>query len=118
MLALGALEMGIVEPELYMPCEGKFLLPNYSRPFNDWETHGSVNVVRAIQASCDVYFYEVANKMGIEKMSLFLKKFNLGAPTKIDINPEKNGVVPNKEWKRNNFSSRENQSWPGGFRCT
>ena len=114
MIALGALEMGIVEPELYMPCEGKFLLPNYSRPFNDWATHGSVNVVRAIQASCDVYFYEVANEMGIEKMSLFLKKFNLGAPTEIDINPEKNGVVPNKEWKRNNFSSRENQSWYQG----
>ena len=114
MIALGALEMGIVEPELYMPCEGKFLLPNYSRPFNDWATHGSVNVVRAIQASCDVYFYEVANEMGIEKMSLFLKKFNLGAPTEIDINPEKNGVVPNREWKRNNFSSRENQSWYQG----
>ena len=114
MSALGALEMGIVEPELYMPCEGKFLLPNYSRPFNDWATHGSVNVVRAIQASCDVYFYEVANEMGIEKMSLFLKKFNLGAPTEIDINPEKNGVVPNREWKRNNFSSRENQSWYQG----
>ena len=114
MIALGALEMGIVEPELYMPCEGKFFLPNYSRAFNDWATHGSVNVVRAIQASCDVYFYEVANEMGIEKMSLFLKKFNLGAPTEIDINPEKNGVVPNREWKRNNFSSRENQSWYQG----
>ena len=114
MIALGALEMGIVEPELYMPCEGKFFLPNYSRAFNDWETHGSVNVVRAIQASCDVYFYEVANEMGIEKMSLFLKKFNLGAPTEIDINPEKNGVVPNREWKRKNFSSRENQSWYQG----
>ena len=114
MIALGALEMGIVEPELYMPCEGKFLLPNYSRPFNDWATHGSVNVVRAIQASCDVYFYEVANEMGIEKMSLFLKKFNLGAPTEIDINPEKNGVVPNREWKRKNFSSKENQSWYQG----
>ena len=47
-------------------------------------------------------------------MSLFLKKFNLGSPTEIDINPEKNGVVPNREWKRNNFSSRENQSWYQG----
>ncbi len=114
MLALGALEMGIVEPDVYMPCEGKFFLPNYSRPFNDWETHGSVNVVRAIQASCDVYFYELANKMGIEKMSLFLKNFNLGESTKIDIDSEKKGVVPNREWKRNNFNSRENQSWYQG----
>ena len=114
MLALGALEMGIVESELYMPCEGKFFLPNYSRPFNDWEIHGSVNVVRAIQASCDVYFYEVANEMGIEKMSSFLKKFNLGTATNIDIDSEKKGVIPDKEWKRKNFNSRENQSWYKG----
>ena len=111
MIALGALEMGIIDPDVFMPCEGKFFLPNYSRPFNDWSTHGAVNVVRAIQASCDVYFYEIANEMGIDKMSHFLKQFNLGAPTQIDMGSEENGVMPNKEWKRNNFTSRENQSW-------
>ena len=114
MIALGALEMGIIDPDVFMPCEGKFFLPNYSRPFNDWSTHGAVNVVRAIQASCDVYFYEIANEMGIDKMSHFLKRFNLGAPTQIDMDSEKNGVMPNKEWKRNNFTSRENQSWYKG----
>ena len=114
MIALGALEMGIIDPDVFMPCEGKFFLPNYSRPFNDWSTHGAVNVVRAIQASCDVYFYEIANEMGIDKMSHFLKRFNLGAPTQIDMGSEKNGVMPNKEWKRNNFTSRENQSWYKG----
>ena len=114
MIALGALEMGIIDPDVFMPCEGKFFLPNYSRPFNDWSTHGAVNVVRAIQASCDVYFYEIANEMGIDKMSHFLKRFNLGAPTQVDVDSEKNGVMPNKEWKRNNFTSRENQSWYKG----
>ena len=75
MLALGALDMGIVDSEYYLPCEGEFKLPNYSRPFRDWAAHGSVNAKRAIQASCDVYFYEIA-EMGIESMSTFLKKFN------------------------------------------
>ena len=111
MLALGALDMGIVDSEYYLPCEGEFKLPNYSRPFRDWATHGSVNAKRAIQASCDVYFYETAVEMGIERMSTFLKKFNLGEETKLDLGNEKKGVVPNQEWKRNNFKSKENQNW-------
>ncbi len=111
MLALGALDMGIVDSEYYLPCEGEFKLPNYSRPFRDWAAHGSVNAKRAIQASCDVYFYEAAVEMGIERMSIFLKKFNLGKETKVDLGNEKKGVVPNQEWKRNNFKSKENQNW-------
>ena len=111
MLALGALDMGIVDSEYYLPCEGEFKLPNYSRPFRDWATHGSVNAKRAIQASCDVYFYETAVEMGIERMSTFLKKFNLGEKTKLDLGNEKKGVAPNQEWKRNNFKSKENQNW-------
>ena len=111
MLALGALDMGIVDSEYYLPCEGEFKLPNYSRPFRDWATHGSVNAKRAIQASCDVNFYETAVEMGIERMSTFLKKFNLGEKTKLDLGNEKKGVVPNQEWKRNNFKSKENQNW-------
>ena len=110
-LALGALDMGIVDSEYYLPCEGEFKLSNYSRPFRDWATHGSVNAKRAIQASCDVYFYETAVEMGIEQMSSFLKKFNLGEKTKLDLSNEKKGVVPNKEWKRNNFKSKQNQNW-------
>ncbi len=111
MLALGALDMGVVDSDYYLPCEGEFKLPNYSRPFGDWATHGSVNTKRAIQASCDVYFYESAVEMGIERMSAFLKKFNLGEKTKLDLGSEKEGLVPNQEWKRNNFESKQNQNW-------
>ena len=111
MLALGALDMGILDSEHYHTCEGEFRLPNYSRPFGDWATHGSVNTRRAIQASCDVYFYESAVKMGIEKMSVFLKQFNLGDITNIDLGFEKKGLVPNKEWKKKNFQSGQNQNW-------
>ena len=114
MLGLAGLHLGFIDPTKYEPCDGAFFLPNYSRPFKDWRTHGPVNLKEAIQASCDVYFYKTAIKMGINNMSNFLSKFNLGATTEIDISYEKAGVVPNPSWKKNNFKSRENQSWYKG----
>ncbi len=114
MLALAGLHMGFIDPTKYEPCDGAFLLPNYSRPFRDWRMHGPVNLKEAIQASCDVYFYKTAVKMGINNMSDFLSKFNLGTTTQIDIGYEKAGVVPNPSWKKNNFKSKENQSWYKG----
>ena len=114
MLGLAGLHLGFIDPTKYEPCDGAFFLPNYSRPFKDWRTHGPVNLKEAIQASCDVYFYKTAIEMGIDNMSDFLSKFNLGALTKIDIGHEKAGVVPNPSWKKNNFKSKENQSWYKG----
>ena len=114
MLGLAGLHMGFIDPTKYEPCDGAFLLPNYSRPFRDWRMHGPVNLKEAIQASCDVYFYKTAIKMGINNMSDFLSKFNLGTTTQIDISQEKAGVVPNPSWKKNNFKSKENQSWYKG----
>jgi penicillin-binding protein 2 len=52
--------------------------------------------------------------MGIEKMSSFLSKFNLGKKTLIDLGSEKKGIIPNREWKKNNFKSKQNQSWYQG----
>ena len=114
MLGLAGLHLGFIDPTKYEPCDGAFLLPNYSRPFRDWRIHGPVNLKEAIQASCDVYFYKTAVKMGINNMSDFLSKFNLGTTTQIDIGHEKAGVVPNPSWKKNNFKSKENQSWYKG----
>ena len=114
MLGLAGLHLGFIDPTKYEPCDGAFLLPNYSRPFRDWRIHGPVNLKEAIQASCDVYFYKTAVKMGINNMSDFLSKFNLGTTTQIDIGHEKAGVVPNQSWKKNNFKSKENQSWYKG----
>ena len=114
MLGLAGLHLGFIDPTKYEPCNGAFLLPNYSRPFKDWRMHGPVNLKEAIQASCDVYFYKTAIKMGIDNMSDFLSKFNLGIPTEIDISQEKAGIVPNPSWKKNNFKSKENQSWYKG----
>jgi penicillin-binding protein 2 len=68
----------------------------------------------AIAQSCDTYFYELANEIGIDIMSRTLMGFGLGNQTGIDINPESSGLVPSRDWKRRNFSNAADQIWfPG-----
>jgi penicillin-binding protein 2 len=68
----------------------------------------------AIAQSCDVYFYQLATELGIERLAGFLTQFGLGAPTGIDISGEKSGLVPTPAWKRTAYSRREDQVWfPG-----
>ena len=68
----------------------------------------------AIAQSCDTYFYELANEIGIDSMSRTLMGFGLGNETGIDIGPESSGLVPSREWKRKNFSNAADQVWfPG-----
>ena len=68
----------------------------------------------AIAQSCDTYFYDLANKIGIDAMARTLKSFGLGDTTGVDIQPESSGLVPSKEWKRSAFADRANQVWfPG-----
>ena len=67
----------------------------------DWkkEGHGNVNIVKAIAESCDVYFYDLAYRLGIEKMSDGLRKFSFGQKTGINLPSEKKGILPSPEWK-------------------
>lgn len=82
-----------------------FQLPTSSRRFRDWkpEGHGMVDIKKSIIQSCDVYFYMVANKLGIEKLSSFYKYFSFGSKTGIDMPNESAGVLPSKEWKFKNI---------------
>jgi len=82
-----------------------FQLPTSSRRFRDWkpEGHGMVDIKKSIIQSCDVYFYMVANKLGIEKLSSFFKYFSFGSKTGIDMPNESAGVLPSKEWKFKNI---------------
>jgi penicillin-binding protein 2 len=91
-------------------------LPNSTHRFRDWRPkgHGRVDLVSAIAQSCDVYFYELATRLGVQRLSDFLGSFGLGARTGIDIAGEKTGLVPSPEWKRGAFKSRRAQVWfPG-----
>ena len=100
LVALSALENGIIKPLDTFRCKGKIEL--HGEKFHCWEKkgHGIVNLRKGIQRSCDVYFYEVARKLGVDRLSETAKKFGLGQHVLSDFVEEKAGVVPNTKWKK------------------
>ncbi|MCP4429776.1 MAG: penicillin-binding protein 2 [Gammaproteobacteria bacterium] len=83
-------------------CGGYYLLPKEERRYRDWkkEGHGSMNLKNAITQSCDVYFYDLAYRLGIDRMSAFMFDFGFGSKTGIDSTGERSGLMPSREWKR------------------
>ena len=100
LVALSALENGIIKPSDNFRCKGKIEL--HGEKFHCWEKkgHGIVNLRKGIQRSCDVYFYEVARKLGVDRLSETAKKFGLGSLVLSDFPEERSGVVPNTKWKK------------------
>ena len=106
---LGGLELGLITPETTIRDPGWYVLPGEKRRFRDWTLrvrgtgHGNaVNLHQAIEESCDVYFYDLANRMGIENIHDFSQPFGLGAVTGLDTTHERSGLLPSSEWKRRN----------------
>jgi penicillin-binding protein 2 len=116
MLALAALETGATNLTRKTFCIGYFMLPDSTHRYRDWkpEGHGPVDLHDAIEQSCDVYFYEISQEIGIDSMHDYLVRFGLGNQTGIDIGGEQAGVVPSREWKRENFRNRDDQRWYHG----
>jgi len=115
-LGLAALEYGILDADHRAMCPGYFVLPGHSHRYRDWKRqgHGLMDLHQAIVESCDVYYYQLAVKLGIDAIDQFLSSFGFGAATGVDIIGETRGVVPSRDWKRRNFSRREDQVWfPG-----
>jgi len=100
LVALSALENKIIKPSDTFRCKGKIEL--HGEKFHCWEKkgHGIVNLRKGIQRSCDVYFYEVARKLGVDRLSETAKKFGLGKQVLSDFTEERAGVVPNTKWKK------------------
>jgi len=98
--ALSALENDIVSPKLIVRCKGYIDL--HGTRFHCWKKkgHGKVGMRTALKKSCDVYFYEVARKLGIDKLSVTAKKFGLGEKVLQNYSEEKAGVVPSTKWKK------------------
>lgn len=112
--ALAAQKYGILSPLQTEFCGGFFILPGNSNKYRDDKKHGFLNMRQAISQSCDVYFYRVAQRMGIDRMSDFMKTFGYGALTGIDIPGEKAGLYASPEWKRHAFKRAADQVWfPG-----
>ena len=104
-VALSALENDIVSPKFTINCKGhKHPLELYGQSYHCWkkEGHGYVSLREAMKQSCDTYFYEVARRLGVDKLSETAKKFGLGKQVfeNLFIN-EKNGLVPSTFWKKN-----------------
>ena len=103
MVALAGLHTGFTDPERTIYDPGVFHLPNSKWVWRDWKRggHGShVNLKQAIAESCDTYFYDLGNRMGVDRLSEFGSHFGLGELTQIDIPHERKGVWPSREWKR------------------
>ncbi len=116
MLALAALETGATNLTRKAICRGYFMLPDTTHRYRDWkpEGHGPVDLHDALAQSCDVYFYEISQDLGIDAMHDYLDRFGLGTNTGVDINGEKPGLVPSREWKRAAFRNRDDKRWYNG----
>lgn len=103
-VGLAGLDKGFVTPTFQIYDPGKYRLPTAKHVYRDWNWkkggHGMINFKRAITVSCDTYFYQLGNKMGITNIAEMLKKFGLGQLSHVDLYEEASGIVPTIEWKR------------------
>ncbi len=100
-MALAALQYNVRSPGDVTYCPGFLTLPGLAHRYRCWKRkgHGGMDMDHGVAQSCDVYFYRVAQDLGIDHIGEFLAKFGLGKPTGIDIPNEKGGLLPTKEWK-------------------
>ena len=106
-VALSALENEVINPNFVVKCEGDIEL--YGQKYHCWKEkgHGFMNLRNAIKQSCDIYFYEVARRLGVDRLSVTAKKFGLGNKVFNIFDEEKVGIVPNTKWKLKNIG----KSW-------
>ena len=111
LVALAALEYGIINPKLKVKCKGhEHPYELYGQKYHCWkkEGHGIMSLRNAIKQSCDIYFYEVARLLGVDKLSIIAKRYGLGSKVLENIFPEeKKGLVPSTKWKKQVLE----QSW-------
>ena len=101
-VAYAALEEGVIDPETTIYCPGHFKLGRGR--YRCWKKsgHGAVNLHDALVQSCDVYFYTLGHRMGIDTLARYAKKFGFGTPAGIGLSREKSGLVPSTQWKLKN----------------
>ena len=99
-LTIAGLEEGLIDPHWSVYCRGSITL--YGHTFRCWRRggHGTVDMKRALEVSCDVYFYLLGQKLGIERMASWLERFGLGRPTALGPSQEASGLIGTPEWSR------------------
>ena len=108
--AIAGLEEGVVDENTSFFCPGYYKFGD--RVFLCWKKggHGNVNMRKALAQSCDVYFYQVGQKLGVDRIAKYAKASGLGSPTGISLGHEARGLIPTSAWKKN----RTGISWQGG----
>ena len=111
-MALAGLEYKEVTSDTQVLCQGSYSLPGDTHRYRDWKRggHGFTNVTSAIVHSCDVYFYQLAHDLGVDRIYKYLSYFGLGKKTGIDLPGELSGLLPSREWKR---AARHEVWYPG-----
>ena len=101
--AAAALEEGVINPFTRVSCAGSYHFAN--RDYRCWKKggHGSVDLHEAIVQSCDVYFYQVAQRLGVDTIAEYAHRLGLGDFTGVQLDHEKPGLIPSSEWKRQRF---------------
>ena len=102
-VALSALENDVMSTKKIVQCTGSMEL--YGQTYHCWKDkgHGFMNMRSAIKQSCDIYFYETARRLGIDRLSITAKDFGLGKKVLENFVEEKAGIVPNTKWKKDNI---------------
>lgn len=108
--ALAGLSEGIITSDTSIYCPGHYAFGN--RVYRCWkkEGHGTVNLIRALSESCDVYFYTVGQKLGVDRLGSYATRLGLGRRTGVDMEHEKSGLIPSTDWKKKRF----NEKWHEG----
>ena len=102
-VALAGLEEGVIDPEEEVFCNGVFTLGGHK--YRGWKKygHGKIKLHRAIVESCDIYFYKMGKRLGINRIARYAKKFGLGKMTGFDAGKEGGGLIPTNKWKLKRF---------------
>lgn len=116
-IALAALEGGFIDADYTIQDPGWFKLPMNNRLYRDWNWtkrgyggHGQVHLQKSIYRSCNVYYYELATRLGIDSIHSYLSYFGFGEVTSVDLPEAKTGLLPSREWKRR---ARKQPWYPG-----
>ncbi|MES9941254.1 MAG: penicillin-binding protein 2 [Candidatus Thiodiazotropha sp. 6PLUC2] len=111
-IGLAGLEYDVVGFHQETYCPGYYQLPGKEHKYRDWKKwgHGKVDMHQAIVQSCDVYYYELARTLGIDRLHEFLTGFGFGIPSKVDLDGELSGLMPSRDWKQ---SKRREPWYPG-----
>jgi penicillin-binding protein 2 len=104
--ALAGLAKGVIDEDTVFYCPGRYSFGN--RTYRCWKHsgHGPVNLEKAISQSCDVYFYQVGLKVGVDTLAEYANKLGLGRRSGIEMEYEKSGLAPTKKWKLKNRKSK------------